>query len=88
MLLVFLNSAVHAKGFKYHSYFMFLTPTFLDQIGLLHSHLLLNGHPQLNIPQVTSNSHTKALCSTDCSYLLFFILVNDATSYQLLKDDT
>lgn len=88
MLLVFLNNAVHANGFKYHSYLMFLTPTFLDQISLLHSHLLLNGHPHLTLPQVTSNSHTKALCSTDFSYLLFFILVNDATGYQLLKEDT
>lgn len=57
----------------YHSYVIIIKLTFLDQIGLLNSYLLLPGHPYLNIPQTALNSHTKASdSSTD-----FFPLITD-----------
>ena len=44
----------------YHSCVIILKLMFLDQVSLLNSYLLLPGHPHLNIPQTTLNSHTKA----------------------------
>ena len=81
MLQVFPNNAIHASGFNYGSYLMILMPAFPDQIILPCSHLLLSRHLPLNSLQITLNPHTRALCSTNRSCSLFFILVNDATRY-------